>query len=480
MNQIQAKLPPHSPEAEMGLLGSILDDATQTMPKVQETVREHQLFYDLRNQTLWLTLQAMFSAGLPITVDTVVVRLRDTGRLEDAGGLEHLIDIQAKSAGPSLWEYWVETLFRLFAARRVIALCAKTIESLQEADGGVDALIAQRIEEFTSLSELRRTTNQDPTRVKRPSAFGEDIFNAWFGPHAGEPGHELPFGFPWKIRTGELTLALGEKGKGKSTFLSHIMMHMMRKGMKGFIASMETRPEQTLKMIMTQLIGTSQLPNDTEGHRRFQAAMGWLQQRVVIYDYLGAVNYLELIQAMDHAANKLGCDFFIIDSLMRLGIADDDYAYQGMCVLRLANHAAQRKVQTMLVNHLNKSEGNARSRNRGSQQIVDNANNVISIDRNENKWLKISEIDDDVKSGTMTEGEARVKKAKLFGEWDARMVLMNQRWQGSVQNGSKALWFIRDALQYAEEPQSSPIDWLARWERRHKPEVLATPTPTTE
>lgn len=466
-------LPPHSPEAEAGLLGSVIEDAAAVLPKVQARLKMHEVFYDIRNALIWQTLLNMHAAAVPTSMPTLRQRLVDSGRLQDVGGDAHLLEISDAAVSSAIWEHWVGIVMEKFLARQLIARCSSAIDQVRHTEGAIDTLIRQSVDDFSRLSEIQQESGDAPSRIKYPAHFGDGVFKLMVGAGDGEPGHELPFGFPWKIRQGELTLAIGEKGKGKTTFLSWIMLNMLRRGMKAFIASMEMRPEVSLKILISQLIGAKHLSPGPDNERRVREALGWLQKRVVIYDFLGAVDYQTLLQAMDHAAMKLDCNFFLIDSLMRLGVADDDYAGQGMCVLRLANHAVERNVHTVLINHLNKSEGSARSRNRGSGQIVDNAFNVVSIERNEKKWERIDDLRADLKRELVTQTEYSEKVGMMASDWDAKMVLHNQRFPGSVQNGSKQLWFCQDSLQYGEAPAPAPINLLERWTR-------IKPKPTTQ
>src|SRR4030095_280014 len=51
------RLPPHSPEAEMGVLGCVLLSPNECMGECIEKLRSgDEVFYDLRHQTIFVTL----------------------------------------------------------------------------------------------------------------------------------------------------------------------------------------------------------------------------------------------------------------------------------------------------------------------------------------------------------------------------------------------------------------------------------------
>lgn len=460
------KLPPNSPEAESAVLSMMIADAAAVVPIVDQRIGQHvEAWYHPANRLMYVAIVGMHAEAVPVTASSLIQRLKDTGRIDDAGGSMRVVEIAATDAVTSMLDYWLDTLWDKYLARLTIRRAYDIAETISETEGSIGTILTQSLEKFTDLNELRRSVKDTPDRISSPMEFGDKVFSLWFGKDAGEPGIELPFGFPWKIRTHELTLAVGEKGKGKTTMLSWITLHMLRHGMKAFIASMEMHPMLTLKILTSQLLGAKWLEDNETNRKRVRDAIGWLQQRVVIYNFLGAVDYRVLLQAMDHGVEKMGCNFVLIDSLMRLGIADDDYAEQGRCVLSLANHAVEKGTHTVLINHMNKSEGGARSRSRGSAQVPDNAFNVVSIERNEKKWEKVCDALQDKRRGVLNKKEADGKIAALNGEWDAKIYLHNQRYPGSMQNGSKQLWFNRDSQQYSHEPNPEPKDLLKRWTR---------------
>ena len=53
------QLPPHSPEAETGVLGCVLLDPARAMDLTIEIIGEHaNMFYDMRHQAVWASASA--------------------------------------------------------------------------------------------------------------------------------------------------------------------------------------------------------------------------------------------------------------------------------------------------------------------------------------------------------------------------------------------------------------------------------------
>jgi hypothetical protein len=97
---------------------------------------------------------------------------------------------------------------------------------------------------------------------------------------------------------------------------------------------------------------------------------------------------------------------------------------------------------------------------------VDASNNVVSIDRNEKKWEKLGPGFQALEQKAMTREEFAETYEKELKDWDAKFTLKNQRLQGSLQNGSRTLWFLFHGSQYANHAEPLPktsTNWLAKW-----------------
>src|ERR1700748_762017 len=85
------RLPPHSPEAEQGVLGCVLLSPNEGMGVCIEKFKSGQdVFYDLRHQTIFTMLAEMYDAREAIDVITVQQRLKDKQLLEQVGGIAYL------------------------------------------------------------------------------------------------------------------------------------------------------------------------------------------------------------------------------------------------------------------------------------------------------------------------------------------------------------------------------------------------------
>src|ERR1700681_1705769 len=85
------RLPPHSAEAEQGVLGCVLLSPNDCMGECIEKLRVgEEVFYDLRHQTIFKALSEMYDSREAIDLITLQQRLKDNQLLEQVGGIAYL------------------------------------------------------------------------------------------------------------------------------------------------------------------------------------------------------------------------------------------------------------------------------------------------------------------------------------------------------------------------------------------------------
>lgn len=468
------RLPPHSVEMEQGLIGCVLSmDLGGAWTKVPEVIikmlekfgDETGVFYELRHEEIWNAARYLHSKGRPVETLSVFEELRTRGTIEGVGGIRYLTECQDRVPGPANYEYYLSIVWEKYVARKSIQKNIEAARQLMEFNGEItEAFITreeERSKEFQRLLERGAVT---PKHLARVSDFQEQYFNLWFNPKVrDEYGYEMPFPFPLRFRPGEMTLLTGDNGSGKSSFLGHIYINCARQfkgNEKVVIASMEVAPEITLWMLARQLLGTGKLEDDDDGRSQAAKALAWLSQRFLFYNFLGIADWRELINTFEYAAAHEDGEIFGVDSVMRIGIQDDDYATQGLAAARFADFGVKRKKHVFLVVHENKGGPAGKNKIRGTKQWSDNAHNVCGMVRNGKKAMQLDELNEQLMAEEVSEEEHRDRMEKLRGEFDAKFLLHKQRWPGSQQNGSKWLWFNKQALQFLTHPDDLAVNYL--------------------
>lgn len=231
---------------------------------------------------------------------------------------------------------------------------------------------------------IQGAASLDPEGLRKPTEFLKEVTEL-FWPGDGVPlGYCTPYpklGHRLLFRPGEVSLWSGSTGAGKSQVLSDCIVDWIKQGSRICICSLEMRAPSLLRRMIKQVSGA-----ERPSEEYIQSGLAWMEQGLLIYDKIGKANIKSLIEVFDYSRAKYGCDQFVIDSLMRLGIASDDYTGQEKAIFELIDWAVARGIHLHVVAHARKgaAQGGVPETEdiKGASEIGANAFNVIGVWRN--------------------------------------------------------------------------------------------------
>lgn len=326
----------------------------------------------------------------------------------------------------------------------------------------------------------------DPANLVWSSTFEEEVKLRLFPPGGVEPGFELPWAFPWKIRPGEMTVWTGFSGHGKTVCLSHLMVDLADKGQRVCIASMEVEPSKTLETTWCQSNG-GRMPYSeaermewgderalTEGQRRFHERYAWLHDRFLIFvpevDGIGVgrADWRTLVDCFVYARQRFGCEQFVVDSMMMcVGRSEEDYKQVELFVNALSAFAKRHQVHVHLVAHSRKKEDEAKPPGKqdvaGPKETADIAHNCAVVHRNMAKHRKLQSLEREIvnaRGQRLEDPEAIAERDAQIKAWeferfqakqlhDGELHLLKQR-NGDGELASKYLFYLVNARQFVE------------------------------
>lgn len=212
----------------------------------------------------------------------------------------------------------------------------------------------------------------------------------------GTKGATLPW--TWlhdKVRlpAGQLSLWAGINFHGKSTMLRQIALHLARSGEKVCAAFLEEMPEVSMAEMAQLALPDVDLRED-DGY--IDIACNWCSGKLWLYNQTQMMSTQRILALIAYAAKEKGCTHFILDSLMRTGLAQDDYEGQRVFVNQLTNYAMQLGVHVHLVHHIVKVDETqvpGRDSIRGTGAITDQAHHVFLVWRNTKDQKALDEAD---------------------------------------------------------------------------------------
>ncbi len=288
-----------------------------------------------------------------------------------------------------------------------------------------------------------------PEGLRRASDYKDKVIGLFWP----EPEKHLGYTVPYPklkdkvhFRPAELTLWSGASGAGKSQLLSDCIPHWIAQNSRLCLASLEMKGEQSLRRLTKQTGGLEQPTKET-----IERILHFLDEGLILYEHVGKSSVDTLLDVFDYCRARYGCDQFIIDSLMRLGIASDDYARQEQAVYKMVDWAVLNSVHIHLVAHARKSgldkDIPSTEDIKGASEIGANAFNIITIWRNR-------PLEDKIFAASLAQEKADL--AKRPG------VIMNIAKQRSGDfEGKIGLWFDPQTYRYrCSFEQSFPRRYL--------------------
>lgn len=285
----------------------------------------------------------------------------------------------------------------------------------------------------------------DPDELKRPTHFRQQIIDRFFPVNGQKAGFDLP----WektvgriRVYPGEVSVWAGYNGSGKSLMLGQVIRTAVANGERSCIASFEMSGAKTLSRMITQVYGRS--PTELQ----VNLEIDYLNENVWIFDLVGTAKSEKMLEVFQYAARRYGIKQFVVDSLAKLGMAEDDYAGQKKTVEALTEFAAKHEVHVHLVAHARKGADEfsppRKMDIKGTGAITDMVDNVYLVYRN-----KVKERDmERLANGETIKGRTQ---EDIEAQHDTMLICDKNREDGCDAEGTYGLYFDKRRQLYVQQ-----------------------------
>ena len=296
----------------------------------------------------------------------------------------------------------------------------------------------QVIDDRIDFDAYLNGSGNDHANVRSASEYAQAVIDRMYSNNPAAVGCQLPWSKTedlFRVRPGEVTIWPGINGHGKSMVVGQVMMSLMCQSQRVCIASMEMKPVATMLRMTRQAIGTDK-PTEVYIHKFHE----WTDGKLWLYDQQGTVSSDRILGVIRYAAEKLGVTQFVVDSLMKCGINEDDYNGQKRFLDQLCAAAKDTQCHIHLIAHSRKGQDELTAPGKmdvkGSGSITDQVDNVMTVWRNKKKEIAIE-------TGKAT--------PEILAAPDALLICDKQRhgeWEGRI-----ALWFDKPSFRYKGSPK---------------------------
>ncbi len=318
------RLPPHSIEAEQGVLGCALLEPAESVGQCIERLKGGgETFYDLRHRTIYEVLVSMYDGKEPVDLITLGQRLKDAGQIDGVGGLAYLSELMDAVPSAANLSYYLDIVREKHVLRRVLSTCSEAVSKVHEYEGAVDSLLDEVERDILKISQDRSENTNRTIRELVHSAV--DMIQDFHQRKGGLTG--LPTGFPDldKMTSGlqpaDMVVIAARPSMGKTSLAMNIAEHVaVEAGLPVGVFSLEMTSESLVMRMLCSLARVNgRLIRDgflSEGDfRRLTAAAAKLSRAPIHIDDTPGLSILQLRARARRMWQQHGVKLFVIDYL---------------------------------------------------------------------------------------------------------------------------------------------------------------------
>src|SRR5881296_3573304 len=146
--------PPHSVEAEQGVLGSMLISTREAIAECVEKINE-EYFYVPAHQTIYNVLVDLWNAGQAIDLITFTQVLRDRNLLESVGGAAFVTSLFTFVPTAANVQYYLDIVRDKYILREIITAATESVRRAYEEQDEVNNLLDEVEQRIFAVGEDR-------------------------------------------------------------------------------------------------------------------------------------------------------------------------------------------------------------------------------------------------------------------------------------------------------------------------------------
>ena len=321
------RLPPHSNEAEQGVLGCVLLSPSECMGIcIEKFKRGSEVFYDLRHQYLFQVLAEMYDQKEAIDLITLHQRLKDSNQLEAVGGLAYLSLLVDCVPSAANLEYYLEIVREKYLLRKMIQTCTSVVSRVYGHEGEIDSLLDEVERDVLKISEERvEATSRTIKDLVHKAINTIEEFHQRQGMLTG-----IATGFPdfdkmtSGLHGGEMIVIAARPSMGKTSLAMNIAEHVsLEAKLPVGVFSLEMTAEA---LVLRMLCSRSRvnLRNIRDGFLaerdfpKLTGSAGKLANAALFIDDSSGLSILQLRAKARRMFQQYGIKLFVIDYLQLL------------------------------------------------------------------------------------------------------------------------------------------------------------------
>jgi replicative DNA helicase len=246
------RTPPHSVEAEQGVLGSMLISPRETIAECVEKINE-EYFYVPAHQTIYTILVELWNAGQGIDLITFTQVLRDKNVLETVGGAAFVTSLFTFVPTAANVGYYLEIVRDKYILRQIISAATESVRRAYDEQDEVSSLLDEVEAKILAVGE-DRFKGQMPTMKDQVMAAIEAI-EGLYERKGGITGISTGFAELDRMTSGlhpaEMIVVAGRPSMGKTALAMNIAEHVaIHEKLPVAVFSLEMSSQQLVQRLL--------------------------------------------------------------------------------------------------------------------------------------------------------------------------------------------------------------------------------------
>ncbi|MCX7970890.1 MAG: replicative DNA helicase [Negativicutes bacterium] len=317
------RVPPHSVEAEMAVLGAMLLESGAADQAFEMLCAED--FYSHQHQVIFTAMTKLYRGKKPVDIVTLTAQLKDDGNLDGIGGIPYLTAVSDAVTTAANLAYYAKIVEEKSLLRQLIRAATEAARLGYEAGDDVSEIIDRSEQLILRVAEKRKSQEFVPTIEIMMRAFERlETLHASQGKVTGIATGFTDFDRLLSgLQPSDLIILAARPSMGKTALALNIAQHAAVRGKKAVaIFSLEMSKEQLAQRMLCAEAGIdsqrlrSGMMQD-EDWQKLVAAADRLSQSPIFIDDTGGIGVMEMRAKARRlkAAKGKGLDLIIVDYL---------------------------------------------------------------------------------------------------------------------------------------------------------------------
>jgi replicative DNA helicase len=320
------RLPPHSIEAEQGVLGCLLIDP-RSIAECAGSLGAGS-FYDLRHQSLFEELVAMWDERVGIDLVTVGQRLKDKHQLDAIGGLAYLASLADAVPSAANLSHYLGIVRDKHILRRMITACTETVGRAYDCQDEIDVIVDEVETAVLSITGDRANTAAQLRPIRTLVQDAVSTIETYHAQRGRVTGLATGFADLDKMTTGlhagEIIVIAARPSMGKTSLGMNIAEHVALELKQPVgVFSLEMSADSLVLRLLCSAARVN-LRSIREGFLaerdfpRLTAAAGRLNAAPLFIDDTAGLSILQLRAKARRMHQQHGIKLFVVDYLQLL------------------------------------------------------------------------------------------------------------------------------------------------------------------